>query len=98
MVRLGLSNSSAYRVVKALDLERLDRLIHSYQLVKGTVVAVGEGSGRLYLNFTQDWRRDFTVSVERKDLGARIPHRPQGIGRQGLAGSQHACLAERPYD
>jgi endonuclease YncB( thermonuclease family) len=68
--RLGLWGSSAYRVVKALDLERLGRLIHSYQLVEGKVVAVGEGNGRLYLNFTQDWRRDFTVSVERKDLGA----------------------------
>jgi endonuclease YncB( thermonuclease family) len=68
--RLGLWGSSAYRVVKALDLERLGRLIHSYQLVEGKVVAVGEGNGRLYLNFSQDWRRDFTVSVERKDLDA----------------------------
>jgi hypothetical protein len=33
-------------------------------------VAVGEGGGRIYLNFTQDWRSDFTVSVERKDAVA----------------------------
>lgn len=66
--RLGLWSSSAYRIVKALDLDRLGRLIHSYQLVEGKVAAVGEGGGRLYLNFAQDWRRDFTISIERKDL------------------------------
>ena len=54
----------------ALDVERLGRLIHSYQLVEGTVVAVGEGGGRLYLNFTKDWRSDFTVSVDRKNARA----------------------------
>jgi len=39
-----LWRSSAYR-------------IHSYQLVEGTIVAAGEGRGRLYLNFAEDWRR-----------------------------------------
>ena len=37
----------------ALDVKRLGRLIHSYQLVEGTVAAVGEGGGRLYLNFAR---------------------------------------------
>jgi micrococcal nuclease len=64
--RRGLWTASAYRIVGALDLERLGRLIHTYQLVEGRVVAVGEGAGRIYLNFEADWRRDFTVSVERK--------------------------------
>jgi endonuclease YncB( thermonuclease family) len=68
--RLGLWGFSAYRIVKALDLERLDRLIHSYQLVEGTVVAVGEGRVRMFLNFAQDWRRDFTVSIDRKTVSA----------------------------
>jgi hypothetical protein len=68
--RLGLWSSSAYRIVQALDVKRLGRLIHSYQLVEGEIVAVGEGGRRIYLNFTQDWRSDFTVSVERKDAGA----------------------------
>ena len=34
------------------------------------VHAVGEGSGRLCLNFAKDWRSDFTVDVERKDVSA----------------------------
>jgi endonuclease YncB( thermonuclease family) len=66
--RLGLWSSRAYRVVGASDLERLGRLIHSYQLIEGKVVAVGESAGRLYLNFAQDWRSDFTISIDRKYL------------------------------
>jgi hypothetical protein len=48
----------------------LRRLIHTFQLVEAVVVAVGEGGGRFYLNFAQDWRSDFTVSVARKDMDA----------------------------
>jgi endonuclease YncB( thermonuclease family) len=81
--RRGIWGSSAYRVVDALDLERLGRLIHSYQLVEGKVVSVGAGSGRLYLNFSQDWRRDFTVSVERKVLAAFAA---SGLELESMAG------------
>ncbi len=68
--RLGLWAFSAYRIENALDVKRLGRLIHSYQLVEGTVAAVGQGSGRLYLNFAPDWRSDFTISIARKDVAA----------------------------
>ena len=68
--RIGLWRSSVYRIQDALDEKRLDRLIHTFQLVEGTVVDVGEGGGRFYLNFTPDWRRDFTISIARKDARA----------------------------
>lgn len=68
--RRGVWGSWAYRIESALDVQRLGRLIHSYQLVEGTVVAVGEGGGRLYLNFGPDWRSDFTVSIDRKNVSA----------------------------
>lgn len=83
--RLGLWRSSAYRIVGAAELERLGRLIHSYQLVEGRVVAVGEGAGRLYLNFAADWRRDFTVSIERKALQAFAA---AGVDLKSLAGKR----------
>jgi endonuclease YncB( thermonuclease family) len=83
--RLGVWRSSAYRIQEAADAERLGRLIHGYQLVEGTVVAVGEGRGRLYLNFAEDWRRDFTVSVERKHVRAFTE---AGIDLKGLAGKR----------
>lgn len=83
--RVGLWRSSAYRIQDGTDAERLGRLIHSYQLVEGTVAAVGEGRGRLYLNFAEDWRRDFTVSIERKDARAFAD---AGIDLKGLAGKR----------
>ena len=83
--RCGLWGSSLYRVANALDLERLGRLTHSYQLVEGTVAAVGEGRGRIYLNFANDWRSDFTVSVDRKDAPAFAAAR---IDLEGLSGKR----------
>ncbi|HEX2449056.1 MAG TPA: thermonuclease family protein [Methyloceanibacter sp.] len=83
--RRGLWGSSLYRVADAADLRRLGRLTHSYQLVEGTVLAVGEGGGRLYLNFATDWRRDFTISVDRKDAPSFAA---AGIDLKALAGKR----------
>jgi micrococcal nuclease len=68
--RLGVWGASAYRVLNAEDVERLGRLTRSYQLVEGQVAKVGEAGGRVYLNFADDWKRDFTILVERKDSEA----------------------------
>ena len=83
--RLGLWGSSLYRVASALDLERLGRLTHSYELVEGTVATVGEGGGRIYLNFAKDWHKDFTISIDRKDAPAFAD---AGIDLKGLAGKR----------
>jgi len=83
--RLGIWGISSYRILGATDLKRLGRLIHTYQLVEGTIVAVGEGAGRLYLNFAEDWRTDFTVSIARKDLPA---FSAAGIDLESLAGKR----------
>jgi micrococcal nuclease len=47
------------------------------------VAAVGEGGGRLYLNFAKDWRSDFTISIARKDLSAFAA---AGVDLNGLTG------------
>lgn len=83
--RLGLWASPAFRIEDARDVERLGRLIHSYQLVEGTVLNVGEGSGRFYLNFAPDWRSDFTVSVARKDAPVFAA---SGLDVKALAGAR----------
>src|SRR3990170_2725096 len=83
--RRGVWGSSAYRIESALDVKRLGRLIHSYQLVEGRVASVGKGRGRIYLNFAPDWRSDFTISVERKDVGAFAA---AGIDLKTLAGAR----------
>ena len=81
--RRGLWYSWAYRVADAEDAKRLGRLTHSYQLVEGTVFAVGEGRKWIYLNFAEDWRTDFTISVERKKASA---FEAAGIDLHALAG------------
>lgn len=75
----------AYRVLAADNVERLGRLTRSYQLVEGVVAQVGEASGRIYLNFDKDWRKDSTVLIERKDGEA---FKAAGIDPKALAGKK----------
>ena len=82
---LGLWASPAYRIEDAGDVDRLGRLTQSYQLVEGTVLSVGEGAGRIYLNFARDWKSDFTISVARKDVSAFTG---EGIDLKALAGKR----------
>ena len=46
---------------------------------------VGEGSGRLYLNFAGDWHSDFTISIARKDAAAFAA---AGLDPAALAGKR----------
>lgn len=61
--RLGLWASRSFRIRQADEIDDLLRARQSFQIVEGTVLDVGRGRGRLYLNFGQDWRSDFTVSI-----------------------------------
>jgi hypothetical protein len=72
-------------VLDAGNVERLGRLTRSYQLVEGVVAEVGESGGRLYLNFDKDWRKDFTMLMERKDGEA---FKAAGIDPKALAGKK----------
>ena len=45
--------------------EDADRWLGGFELVEGRVFAVGHGGGRTYLNFAEDWREDFTISLDR---------------------------------
>lgn len=81
--RRGIWHSWAYRVQDAEDVKGLGRLTHTYQLVEGTVHAVGEGREWVYVNFAEDWRRDFTIAIARKDLAA---FESSGLDFERLAG------------
>eukprot|EP00439_Symbiodinium_sp_Y106_P087745 s1_g281.t1 len=52
-----------YSILKAPQQEQLLSHIDSFQLVEGTVQSAALVRGRLYLNFGDDWREDFTVTV-----------------------------------
>jgi micrococcal nuclease len=83
--RRGIWHSWAYRVQDASDAKRLGRLTHTYQLVEGTVHAVGEGRRWIYVNFAEDWRHDFTIAIARKDLAV---FETAGFDLERLAGAR----------
>ena len=56
----GIWANAFYRV-RAVD--ETPELIDTFQLVEGRVLNVSAVRGRVYLNFGQDWRTDFTVTI-----------------------------------
>ncbi|MDP6567229.1 MAG: thermonuclease family protein [Alphaproteobacteria bacterium] len=60
----GIWGNPWYRVRTVAETPRH---IGSFQLVEGRVLAVAVVRGRLYLNFGEDWRSDFTVSAAPRD-------------------------------
>ncbi|MBT7757930.1 MAG: thermonuclease family protein, partial [Rhodospirillaceae bacterium] len=54
-----------------------------FQLIEGIVLKTALVRGRVYLNFGQDWRQDFTITVAPRDR--RLFDRA-GFDHQGLAG------------
>ncbi len=61
--RDAIWNHPYYAVLSAHLPERLLTHIDSFQLVEGTVQRAALVRGRLYLNFGDDWRDDFTVTI-----------------------------------
>ena len=57
----------AVRPAEAEDL--LFRLAQSYEIIEGEVRDVTELKGAFYINFGQNWRRDFTAFVSAKSAG-----------------------------
>ena len=44
--------------------EETAKAIGTFQVVEGTVKKAAKAKGRIYLNFGDDWRRDFTVAID----------------------------------
>ena len=63
-VRLGIWSRPDYRVRAASEA---DAGLGSFQLIEGRVKAAAVVRGRGYLNFGDDWREDFTVSIGPRD-------------------------------
>jgi endonuclease YncB( thermonuclease family) len=63
--RRGIWGHPYYRVLQA---DEAGGHIDSFQLVEGRVRDAALVRGRLFLNFGADWKTDFTVGVEPRDL------------------------------
>ena len=53
-----------YRVRAVTDL---DDALHAWRIVEGRVVSAADVRGRLFVNFGDDWRTDFTITVAPRD-------------------------------
>lgn len=63
--------------------EETTRWLGGFELVEGRVFAIGHGGGRTYLNFAEDWREDFTISLDRRAAGL---FDERGIDLEAFAG------------
>jgi endonuclease YncB( thermonuclease family) len=63
----GIWADDYYAPQMASDTEMLLRHQNSFQLVEGRVRDVANVRGRIFLNFGQDWRSDFTVTIAPRD-------------------------------
>jgi micrococcal nuclease len=59
-----------YYTVRNPDAAALLDELGTFQVIEGRIVDAAEVKGTVYLNFGQDWRRDFTLSIERKYMKA----------------------------
>ncbi len=78
--RRGIWRLSFYR---PRDAAEAGRYIGGFELVEGRVVKAAEVRGRVYLNFGQDWRQDFTATIS---PGERETFAAAGVDLLGLAG------------
>ena len=49
--------------------DETEKLVGTFQIVEGRVVSAAVARGRGYLNFGQDWKRDFTIEIVPSALG-----------------------------
>ena len=61
----GIWASAGYAIRSPLDI---GRYVDTFQIVEGTVLSATNKNGRAYLNFGDNWRRDFTVTVDPDDM------------------------------
>ncbi len=91
MLRLEARARRARRGIWALPFyrvrhdRRLSGLLDTFQLVDGRVLRVAHTRRWTYLNFAPDWRRDFTISLDR---AARRRFRKAGVDLDAMAGKR----------
>ena len=63
--RRGIWNLRYYRILSPTETRRK---IGTFQLVEGTVLQAALVRGRAYLNFRENWKTDFTITMSPKNL------------------------------
>lgn len=63
--RFGIWSHPFYAVRSPAETAEL---IGTFQIVEGRIVEAADVRGAVYLNFGADWRSDFTVRIDRRDM------------------------------
>lgn len=50
------------------DAATVGRHLDGFEIVEARIQSMAKVKGRIYLNFGDDWRRDFTVKIERRNV------------------------------
>ncbi len=80
----GLWQLPRYRLNNANIMQGVTKkLVGGFHLVEGKITTVADVKNRLYLNFGQDWRTDFTAEIRPQD---RKKFRAAGISKSNLIG------------
>ena len=68
--RAGLWSNGIYRTLPAEHPAEIMKQRGKYVRVRGSLVSVGRTKSATYLNFSNDWRSDFTARIDKKVLTA----------------------------
>ena len=79
----GLWAHPAYAIRQARKTREIERYRHSFQIIEGEVVSVGERKRRVFLNFGKRWSDDLTVTVTGRN---RRRFEDAGLDFSGLEG------------
>ena len=82
---IGLWKDDFYKVIQSDNLKHLYRSLGQMHLVEGRVQSVSVRRARSYVNFSKNWKRDFTVTIS-----ARV-HKiftKTGVNPEALAGKR----------
>lgn len=55
-------------IKEAKPVKKLNWHTQKFQLISGRVHAIGRSRKLIYLNFDKNWRKDFTITIEKKKL------------------------------
>lgn len=83
----------AYYGIRQVD--NLDDVIGTFQLIEGVVVEAATVRGMTYLNFAEDWRSDFTISLNKNTLALFIQAGLDPVSLKGRAVRVRGWLKKR---
>lgn len=90
---LGIWNNAYYDIRNAVDIGQLSRQVGRFEIVEGKIVSAALFRDRLYLNFGEDYRQDFTVTVSGRNVKLFKAEEPWASFIEAADGTNVSMLA-----